>query len=110
MYMVARGAKLENVDVYGNTPLATSLLNEHFNYCILIIKDGSDVTVDVTDTYPRHISWQWKKEKEWLENIITESGNHFKCRICQQIAVSKELATEHIKNKHEGVYPCAHCR
>ena len=57
MYMVARGAKLESVDVYGNTPLATALLNSHFNYCILIIKDGSDVTVDVTDPYPKHIEW-----------------------------------------------------
>ena len=57
LYIVARGSKLENVDIYGNTALGCALLGQHFNYCILLIQRGALVTVPLIDEYPAHIEW-----------------------------------------------------
>ena len=37
MYLAKRGASLESVDIYGNTPLGTALLYKHFNFGIIMI-------------------------------------------------------------------------
>ena len=58
LYIVARGAALENTDVYGNTPLGCALLASHFNYCILLIQRGSKVITKVCDEYPAFVAYQ----------------------------------------------------
>jgi len=34
---------MEKEDIYGNTPLGTSILNSHFNYAIILIQKGANV-------------------------------------------------------------------
>ena len=37
MYILKRGANLEAVDIYGNTPLGVALLAKHHNFGIIMI-------------------------------------------------------------------------
>jgi ankyrin repeat protein len=43
MYITKRGADLERVDIYGNTPLGVAMLYKHYNYGIIMIQKNADV-------------------------------------------------------------------
>jgi hypothetical protein len=43
MYLEKRGANLEAVDSYGNTPLGIGLLNDHYNFGIIMIQKNANV-------------------------------------------------------------------
>ena len=48
MYLEKRGANLESKDSYGNTPLGIGLLNDHYNFGIIMIQKNADVKALVT--------------------------------------------------------------
>ena len=64
MYLCKRGANLESVDIYGNTPLGTALLSHHHNYGIIMIQKNANVLKLVHQEDPERIEAQWKKEEE----------------------------------------------
>ena len=51
-----RGADIEGVDIYGNTPLGISLLKGHFNYGIILIQKNANVKVPCYKEFPKRIA------------------------------------------------------
>jgi ankyrin repeat protein len=47
MYLERRGANLESIDTYGNTPLGIGLLNDHHNFGIIMIQKNANVNAMV---------------------------------------------------------------
>lgn len=64
MYLCKRGANLEAIDIYGNTPLGTALLSHHHNFGIIMIQKNANVLKLVNQEDPKRIEAQWKKEAE----------------------------------------------
>lgn len=42
LYMIQRGANLNIQDIYGNTPVGSSLLNNHWNLTIVLLQNKID--------------------------------------------------------------------
>jgi hypothetical protein len=83
------------------------MLNSHFNYCILLIQRGSNVTQDVTDEYPRHIEYQWHMEarekrrlegQESEENVDMEEDCDELGRDKKKKKAHRKLFTQQVKN------------
>ena len=64
MYLCKRGANLESVDIYKNTPLGCALLAHHHNYGIIMIQRNANVKHLVHQEDPKRIEEMWKKEAE----------------------------------------------
>jgi len=62
VYLEKRGADLEAVDIYGNTPLAVALLANHHSYGILLIQKHANVNRLVHREDPEKIKKLWKEE------------------------------------------------
>ena len=69
LYLINRGANLESTDIYGNTPLGISLMNQHFNYAILLIQQKSNVCLPVYKEWPNRLAKQWKDEAKRLKKL-----------------------------------------
>ena len=62
MYLVNLGALTEAKDIYNNTPLGVALLNNHYNYGILMIQKNCKVTDPVFRENPVALELKWKQE------------------------------------------------
>ena len=54
-YLIKRGANINSVDIYGNTPLAVAMLYKKFNLANSLIDQKADVKVKVFDEFPKRI-------------------------------------------------------
>lgn len=75
MYLVKRNADREAVDIYGNTPLGVALLNNHHNFCIIMIQNASNVNKLVHPIDPEKINKMWKKEKDDQDAEMKEESD-----------------------------------
>jgi hypothetical protein len=63
--MISLGAKLEIEDIFGNTPLGTSIYFKHFNTAIFLLqKNASHDKLLYPDT-PELIERQWREELKY---------------------------------------------
>ena len=69
MYLEARGANLETKDIYGNTPLGVGLMNQHYNYGILLIQRKASVHPLTFKEDPERIKKQWEEERKAQEAL-----------------------------------------
>ena len=67
LYILQRGAKIEGLDIYGNTALGIALMNKHINYGIILIQKGANVKVPIYNEFPKRIAKQWRLEKKLKE-------------------------------------------
>jgi ankyrin repeat protein len=61
VYLGKRGADLEALDIYGNSPLGVALLSGHHSYGILLIQRQADVRKLVFPVDPEKINKMWKE-------------------------------------------------
>lgn len=64
MYLVQRGASLESKDIYGNTPLGVGLMQQHYNYGIILIQKNASVHPLTYFEDPEKIKKQWEAEEK----------------------------------------------
>ena len=64
MYLGKRGANLEALDIYGNSPLGVALLSGHHSYGILLIQRQADVRKLVYPVDPEKIKKMWKEQEK----------------------------------------------
>lgn len=63
LYLVARGAALENKDIYGNTPVGIGIMKKHYNYAILLIQKNASVLPLTFREDPEKIKKMWEEEE-----------------------------------------------
>ena len=64
MYLVTRGANLENKDIYGNTSLGVGLMYQHYNYGIILIQKEAKVHPLTFFENPEEIKKRWEAEEK----------------------------------------------
>jgi len=64
MYLVTRGANLENKDIYGNTSLGVGLMYQHYNYGIILIQKEAKVHPLTFFEDPEEIKKKWDAEEK----------------------------------------------
>ena len=80
LYLQKRGANLEALDIYENTPLGVAMLSNHHHYAILMIQTKADVTKLVHPENYERIARMWKEEKlrELGEDVEMEDEHESK--------------------------------
>jgi ankyrin repeat protein len=61
LYLQKRGANLEALDIYENTPLAVAMLSNHHHYAILLIQTKANVKRLVHKEDHERIAKMWKE-------------------------------------------------
>jgi GTP cyclohydrolase I len=56
-----RGANLEAIDIYGNSPLGVAMISNHHHFAILLIQTKADVSKLVHMEDPKRIAKMWKQ-------------------------------------------------
>lgn len=64
MYIIQRGAQLENKDIYGNTSLGVGLMYQHYNYGIILIQKNASVHPLTFREEPDRIRKMWDEEEK----------------------------------------------
>lgn len=98
MYLQKRGADLESVDIYGNTPLGVGIISKHFNYGIILIQKNADVTKLVHHVDPKKAEQIFKQEEAKKDHEMGENGE-------QTVSEGEsESDDDNLKKRHRKIF------
>ena len=99
IYLINRGADPEKKDIYGNTALGVGLLNQHYNYGIILIqnKNSASVLPHVFKEQPEKIQKMWDEEER-----RKKLGSKFK--MGEDVEMEDEQEKKKSKKKHRDLF------